>query len=181
MPVSTHLNNKILKFFLSFVGLTLVWFMAYEFYIKHNGKLDELITVITTKFIILLLNFSGYSSFYTPARQLGETYIYINQSTAPIVRMGASCNGLELFVLFIFYIIAYPGKWKYKIPFMIFGIALIFMVNVLRSYWLTLMSYHHSPYFDLFHRYIFIFLIYGVVFLLWMIWAKYYSNRGYVQ
>jgi hypothetical protein len=38
------------------------------------------------------------------------------------------------------------------------------------------LAINRSIYFELFHRYIFIFLIYGTIFILWMIWANYLSK-----
>jgi exosortase family protein XrtF len=172
-------NKPIIKFLLIMGGSTAIWFLAYEFWLKPAGKLDHYITLHVSDMICLLLNITGYDTYYKTTLKLGETLIYFSPAIKPVVRMGASCNGLELFVLFIFFVAAYPGKWKYKIPYLIAGIIIIHFINVLRSYWLTLMAYHHSPYFDLFHRYIFIFMIYGAVFVLWMLWANYYSKKGH--
>ncbi|MFN4973005.1 MAG: hypothetical protein ACK45I_05070 [Bacteroidota bacterium] len=166
--------------FLTIMGtLSIIWFVVYEFSLKANGKLDKYITVHVTEYVCFMLNVSGYETYYKTTLRLGEAYIYFVPKIKPVVRMGASCNGLELFVLFIFFVVSYPGRWMYKIPYLISGLLVIDIINILRSYWLTLMAYNRYPYFDLFHRYIFIAMIYGAVFGLWMLWANYFSKKGY--
>lgn len=176
-----QLAKPLIKFLIVMGALTLMWFVTYEFALKTNGMLDNYITLHVTDAVCFLLNLSGYETYYKTTLRLGEAFIYFTPKLKPVVRMGASCNGLELFVLFLFFIVAYPGRWVYKIPYLILGLLFIDVINILRSYWLTLMAYNHYPYFDLFHRYIFIFMIYGAVFGMWMLWANYFSKKGYEQ
>ncbi len=181
-------NMPLKKNFISFLLLLLsvyaIWFVAYEFYLKPSGKLDHLLTEYVTIGICFLLDIGGYTSYYTIALKPGETYIFISTQILPAVRIGASCNGLELLALFSIFILCYPGNFLLKIPFISIGILILHFLNILRNYWLTLMSLHHYPYADIFHRYLFIFMVYGCIFLLWMVWTNYLStlnNHGKKQ
>lgn len=165
------LNQKLLKFlFLSFL-LYGVWLLSYEFILKPVGHLDHFITENISYFICLGLDLFGFTPHFSIAEKLGETFIFLNNSTFPLIRVGASCNGLELLVLFSIFIICYPGNFKSKLWFIPAGCLAIHTVNILRNFILTLMAEAKSPYFELFHRYVFIFLVYGIIFLLWMWWA----------
>ena len=169
-------QHKLLRFLLLITSLYAVWFITYEFVLKPNGILDKHLTNWTCYGVTFCLNLFGYDSYYILSKKLGNAYLFIQPSSAPIVRVGASCNGQELFALFFFFIMAYPGKWKLKIPFMTVGFILVYLANIFRTYCLVVLAYHKSPLYDLFHRYIFIFFIYGLVFLMWMLWANKYSK-----
>lgn len=166
------LNKKLFKFLLFTVALYGLWLVSYELLIKPSGRFDHLITENITYFICWLLDLTGYSAHYTLAEKWGETYIFLVPETKPLIRVGASCNGLELLVLFAIFIICYPGPLKSKAWFIPFGLLIIHVLNIARNYILTLMEIHKSPYFEFFHRYVFIFVVYGVIFLLWMWWAN---------
>ncbi|MEI6508503.1 MAG: exosortase family protein XrtF [Bacteroidota bacterium] len=169
-------EKQLIKFLLFSVGLYLVWFVLYEFWLKNDGHLDQLITENITIIISWMLKLTGYDVHYTQAHKLGETFIFLNPNIFPFLRVGASCNGLELFILFTIFIICYPGNAKVKLVYIIIGNIIIHLLNIFRNYILALMVLHQSTYFDLFHRYVFIFFVYGSIFILWMIWTNKYSK-----
>jgi len=170
--------NKPLFKFLLLISLSYsAWFILYEFKLKPQGKLDHFVTEYVTIGICNILNHTDHPCHYTIALKFGETYIFTDDRILPAVRVGASCNGLELLVLYALFIICYPGRWKYKIPFILIGLILIHLLNILRNYWLTLMSLNHSSWYEVSHRYLFIFMVYGFIFSLWMLWAIKFSKR----
>ncbi|TAE87021.1 MAG: hypothetical protein EAY81_04715 [Bacteroidetes bacterium] len=165
--------NKQLLRFLFLTGITYVlWLVTYEFFIKPSGFIDHLITENISYFICLFLDWLGYPSHYNIAQHVGETYIFLNQNTFPLIRVGASCNGLELLVLFSIFIVFFPGKITTKAWYIPLGLLVIHALNIFRNTMLTLMEIHQSIYFEFFHRYVFIFMVYGVIFLLWMWWVN---------
>ncbi|MES2559848.1 MAG: archaeosortase/exosortase family protein [Bacteroidota bacterium] len=164
--------------FLCIVGVLCgAWFISYEFFIKPHGWVDSQITHWVTVGVNLMLNITGYDSHYVVSPIPGNAYLYIAPYVKPVVRVGASCNGLELFALFMCFMIAYPGKISHKLLFISIGLIIIHIANLFRTYWLVLLAYYRSPYYELFHRYVLIFFIYGLVFGLWMLWANKYSKR----
>jgi exosortase family protein XrtF len=166
------MNKAFIQFLAATIGLYLVWFGLYEFVLKPNGRLDHLISENITIITCYFLNLMDYEAHYTIARKLGETYLFLGNNIMPTVKIGASCNGLEMLMIFNIFIICYPGNPVIKALFIIGGDLLIHGLNILRNFVLTLLTMHRSVYFDLFHRYVFIFLIYGFIFILWMWWAN---------
>lgn len=169
-------EKPLIKFLLLSVGLYVTWFGLYEFILKPDGHLDNLITNNISWFMNIALRLTGYDVQYTPGFKLGETLFLLNPNPHPFLRVGASCNGLELLVLFSIFIICYPGSSKHKVWFIVGGNLIIHFLNIFRNYVLAIMSIHKSEYFDLFHRFVFIFMVYGAVFLLWMLWANKFSK-----
>lgn len=169
-------QNKRLITFLLYTGLLYGgWLITYEYFLKPWGVLDQLITENISYFLCVGLDWMGYNPHYSIARHVGETFIFIGSEINPIIRVGSSCNGLELLVLFAIFVICYPSK-KQKLIFILFGLILIHAINIIRNFILTIMAIHKSPYFDFFHRYIFVFLVYGIIFLLWIWWTNYQNN-----
>jgi len=169
-------EKKLIQFLLLSIGLYFLWFGLYEFYLKNEGHLDQVITENITIVMTFFLKLTGFDVHYMNSYKLGETYVFLGQNKYPFLRVGASCNGLELLVLFTIFIICYPGSSKYKIPYIIVGNICIHILNIFRNYVLAILSIHKSEYFDLFHRYIFIFMVYGFVFWLWIFWSNKFSK-----
>jgi exosortase family protein XrtF len=170
-------KNKMLRFVLIF-GLSMIfWFIAYELYLKQLSIPDKYLTKALSQHVCMITEWTGKTCSYTDANKPGETYIFIEPLLRQTIRIGNSCNGLEIYIIFVLFIIAYPGRWQYKFPYIFGGLTIIYSINVLRTYWLTMMAYYKYPHYDIFHRYVFIVLVYGLVFSLWMIWANKYSNK----
>ncbi len=178
MQISISHKDKTLVYFLLKVAvLYLGWYAAFEFLIKPDGRLDDIITKNISQGIVYLMNLTGIDTYFTQARKIGETWIWVAGGSKPLVRVGASCNGLEPLVLFAIFIIAYPGKVKHKLWFIPAGLIIIHIANILRNYWLSLMLYHQKmEMFHLFHRYVFVFLIYLLIFGFWVLWANKFSK-----
>ncbi len=169
-------EKQLIRFLITAVGLYVLWFGLYEFWLKPDGHIDQLITENISIVISKLLQWTGYDVHFTSARKLGETYMYNSNDPFPFIRVGASCNGLELLILFTIFIISYPGNSKHKLLFIGLGLIGIHILNILRNYWLALFVLHNEmELFDLFHRYVFIFMVYGAIFLLWMLWVNKFS------
>jgi exosortase family protein XrtF len=175
------LKNPVFKFLTLTILLYFAWLLLFELIIKPWGHLDHVLSENISFFICNGLDLIGYQPHFSIAENLGETYIFLSSSTYPVIRVGASCNGLELLILFTIFICCYPGKWSHKVVFITAGLLVIHTLNIVRNIILTLMAIHHSPWFDLFHRYIFIFVVYGAIFLLWMWWANYQRKNSVIH
>lgn len=91
--------------------------------------------------------------------------------------IGDNCNGITLFALFSWFIVAYKGKIKYKIPYILLGIVSIELLNVIRIVGLAILDTVSREWTEFNHTYTFTILIYGFIFLLWMIWVNKYSEK----
>lgn len=176
-PIISDKDKPLLYFLLKIGILYGIWYLLYELWIKPAGSFDHIITEYITQSMVFMLNHTGYISHYTIAQKLGETYLFIEPQLLPVVRVGASCNGLEPLVLFGVFIMAYPGKMWLKWIYIPSGLILIHGINILRNYILTLMAYYHNPNYDLFHRYVFVIVVYLIIFGFWVLWTNYFSKK----
>ena len=92
-----------------------------------------------------------------------------------VARIVEGCNALSVIILFVSFVIAFKGKLKPTLLFIIFGSLLIHIFNVLRISMLCMALQNFPQYDSLLHDVIFPVVIYGLVFLLWIVWVNKYS------
>lgn len=92
-----------------------------------------------------------------------------------VSRIIEGCNALSVIILFIAFVIAFTGKFKTTVIFILIGSVIIHILNVLRIAFLNIAFYHFPEYEHVLHGVIFPLIIYSVVFLLWVIWVNKYS------
>ena len=95
-----------------------------------------------------------------------------------IVRIIEGWNGISVIILFVSFVIAFSGKFKVTVLFLVLGSVIIYTVNLFRIVLLTLGLYYYPWHGELLHTVIFPAVIYGIVFLLWMLWVNKFSNLG---
>lgn len=93
------------------------------------------------------------------------------------VNVNAGCDGLEIIVLFIIAVITFPVAFIKKIPAIILGSILLFLINLLRILALFYIGYNYNDKLDLFHNDIFPLIIIIFEFLLWVFWIKWASKK----
>ena len=93
-----------------------------------------------------------------------------------IVRIIEGCNALSVIILFVSFIIAFSGKIKPTILYIIGGSILIHILNVFRISLLCILMYYFTNQGHVLHGVFFPLFIYGVVFMLWIIWVNKFSK-----
>jgi len=161
-------NSDITKFILKVAGIFLLWYVVYELWVLPNGWIDEPLSKNIASVSAGILAFFGESVFYYD-RVLG-----IHGGAG--IEVVDGCNGIAAIGLFLGFIYAYPGEWTPRILFSIFGIAVIYLVNVARIVTLSYIQVYWPSIFDFSHDYSTTAIFYVVIFILWMIWANYGSG-----
>lgn len=121
-----------------------------------------------------LLNSIGYNSEIIP--HTGEPSMKIIINGEFVARVIEGCNALSVIILFLSFIIAFAGKLKTTIFFGFAGCIIIYAFNLIRIVILSVGLYHYPDQEYLMHKVIFPMLIYGTVFLLWMVWVNRFSK-----
>lgn len=168
-------QNRFLKFLLisSFVYISL--YFLYEFGIKRHTLIDQSFIRIIINTSESILHFLGYTTFKVLSDNEFQV-IGIDGSNG--VWVGAACNASTLFFLFAVFVLAYPGHQKSKIWYVPLGILSIHFLNILRVTALALIAFYKPELLDLNHTYTFTFIVYGYIFLLWMLWANKYALKN---
>jgi len=99
--------------------------------------------------------------------------LYINNIRT--VHVGYPCNGISIFIVFISFIIAVPGKIKDLSWFIPLGILSVHSINVLRVFCLAVIYLYDKSLVDFNHKYVFTAVVYTWVMLLFRYWIKRFS------
>lgn len=92
--------------------------------------------------------------------------------------IGSGCSGLELFLLFLGFILLMRGRLKDKLWFVPLGFLGILILNIIRIILLSIIYYHTPQYLDFNHKYTFVIIVYGAIFGLWVLWVNKFANRA---
>lgn len=75
-------------------------------------------------------------------------------------------------MLFVGFIIAYPGKIYFKAIYSFIGIILIILLNISRCTALAMLHNAYPQLTEFAHHYVFKIIVYGLVFYLWIQFVK---------
>lgn len=160
-------NRLLFRFLLVAAAMYLVWFFGYEQWLALDGRLDMALCRHIASSSATVLRAVGFNAAVNTAY---PTVVMMNGQNAVIV--GIPCNGLVLYALFGGFVLAFPGPWRTKLWFIPAGMALIWVLNVLRVGALALNHYYAHESVDFNHHYTFTFIVYACIFGLWMLWAR---------
>jgi exosortase family protein XrtF len=79
-------------------------------------------------------------------------------------------------ILFAAFIFAFSNRLIKTFLFIITGLFLIYLLNITRIALLSYALYYYPTYEELLHGTIFPLFIYGIVFLLWIVWVTQFSG-----
>lgn len=157
------------KFFLTYLVLTII----YQLYIVNIC--NDCIDAITHNVSILTDNFSSFIGFNLSMLKDGNQYkiIYENKAVARIIE---GCNAVSVIILFISFVIAFSGKWKQTLLYVFIGSLFIYLLNILRIVLLSILIFHYPNQEHILHGVVFPLIIYGAVFILWVVWVNKFSK-----
>lgn len=165
-------DKALIRFLISALIIYVLWYFVYTLWLHPWKKLDLLVInnlIDISSSILVFFNFRLIDFPYSEdIRTMG-----IDGSHG--LWIGDPCNGITLFALFTGFIIAYPGKIKWKLLYIPFGLITIHLINVFRIVSLSLITFYAPRYLDFNHTYTFTILVYSYVFLLWYYWTA--NNR----
>jgi exosortase family protein XrtF len=164
-----------LVFLFTFFGSYILLTFCYQFFLNsfEDGKADTVTRLVA-------LNTEEVISWFYKAIRIEEvanepffTVFFQNQN---IVRIVEGCNGVSVMILFVSFVLAFSGNVKNTLLFVFGGSLIIYILNVLRIAVLTILIYNFPGHVDLLHDIVFPMMIYGVVFVLWVIWVNKFSK-----
>lgn len=160
------------KFFLSYLLLTFIYQSYLNQFESKQMEVDDITVTVANQSATVLSWFDSQS--YT-APNLREPSVKLFYKNKYISRIIEGCNALSVIILFIAFVVAFSGKLKNTLLFIIFGSGLIYLLNIFRIVILCMAMYSFPEYQNVLHSVVFPLFIYGIVFILWIIWVNKYS------
>lgn len=170
------------RFILRAVTILIVWKLLYLIFLLPHRVLDKPLSYAVAAGTVWALNAFTHSQDYSNKSEIGNVPVDNEITATPleniyyhgrnIVSIEDGCNGLELIVLYIGFIVCMPAVMKRKLIFSIGGAVLIYVVNVIRCAGVTYIILYYPKFADFAHHYIFTFIVYGLIIVLWLIFSK---------
>ncbi len=145
----------------------------YSFYLtqaKDGVYPPDFITNLVAKQSSSLLKGVGYEAAVAPHEAQPTMKLFVEGQY--LARIIEGCNAMSIIILFIAFVVAFGQGIKKTTLFILGGAVLIYGVNIIRIAILAIMLYHYPQYDSVLHSVVFPGIIYGMVFLLWMVWVR---------
>jgi len=174
LPIRLFLGKAVLLFVL--------WKLVYTFFLSDIRLLDQPLTEHVGEASVFVLNGLGDMSGFSAKNEV-STYIegagLVTQKASQIyhydrlvLHIADICNALELMILYIGFIVCMPSGFWRKVFYIIIGVILIDIINILRCVGLIYLREYYHAYFDFAHHYLFKATVYTATFLMWMFYAR---------
>ncbi|WP_268848953.1 exosortase family protein XrtF [Flavobacterium aestivum] len=158
-------------FFLTYALLAFLYQLFLDGFEK--GKVDS-ITRLVAQNTETVLSWFHKSVFIKEDSK--EPFFTLYYQQKGLVRIVEGCNGVSLIILFISFIAAFSGSLKNTLLFIFGGSLLIYVLNVVRIAILIILIYYFPGKTHLLHGVLFPLVIYGLVFILWIVWVNKFSK-----
>ena len=160
------------KFAASYLILTFIYQSYLSQFDVNKMEVDDFTQLVANQSQKMLSLIDNYSFTESNSKEASVKLFYQGKWTARIIE---GCNALSIIILFISFIIAFSGKLKPTIFFIICGSLLIYFMNIIRIALLCVALHNFPNNKSIFHDIIFPLVIYGFVFMLWILWVNKYS------
>jgi exosortase family protein XrtF len=168
---------------LMFVGKFLALYFAgnilYGIYVESHGRRPDDITRFVTDQTVTLLNVCGYNTRAEDDPSL--PHVGIKNQQFIVLNVFEGCNGVNVIIVFVAFLVAFGGPVKKMILFIIGGCLLIHIFNLMRIALLFYLARHNSSHFYYYHKYFFTATLYLVVFVLWVIWVIRFNEKRNIK
>lgn len=158
-------------FFAAYILLTVV----YKYYLDSFGEneIDGITSVVGSN-VYWLMDF--FNCNVLVQKNLSEPYLEVWYNNVNVVRIVEGCNAVSVMILFVSFVLAFSGKLKTTLLFILSGILFIYILNVVRIAILTILLFRFPEKEHLLHGVLFPLIIYGLVFILWVVWVNKFSR-----
>jgi exosortase family protein XrtF len=164
LPLKARLQHPLARFFVVLVVVYVIWFVVYEVWVGPDGRLDEWLSLRVAAVTAGFLNVLGWEAF------VAGRHLWMEGISGVLVV--DDCNGVSSLGLFVAFVLAFPGPWRARLWFVPLGIALVYVVNVVRIAGLVVIQAHAPAAFDVAHEVGFTLIFYAAIFGLWVVWTR---------
>lgn len=164
----------LIKFFSTYIGFTFL----YQLYLNQFDSLIHYQVDDFTYFVAQQVHKTLLFFNYDSSIQLheGQPSVKLFLNTIYIARVVEGCNAVSVIILFMSFVIAFSGKFKHMMFFIIGGSLIIHFLNIFRIALLCVALFYYPEQEHILHGVVFPLFIYGCVFGLWVIWVNKFSS-----
>lgn len=162
-------------FLARFLGIYIAGNLIYGLYIESLGPHPDWLTSTATHQTSLFLNWCGEQTS-ADVNPYGPT-VFLNIPGDTVLNVFEGCNGLNVMIVFVAFIVAFGGRRKAMWWFVPSGLLIIHLANIARIALLYVTALQYEDYFYYIHKYFFTAILYVIVFCLWGLWIFKFNDR----
>jgi exosortase family protein XrtF len=177
----TAIPRPVLQFLKRALLIFVIWKIIYHVFLFNARVIDAPLTHITSQSTAKVLAWiypHNQLAVYEECKPLPTNpkelvcMDFITMNSKKVVGIADACNALELYVLYIAFLICYPSSFKRIVLFSLSGMAIIYIANIARCAGLAVMNIHQNKLTDIAHHYVFKTIVYALIFVLWVMYTK---------
>ncbi len=141
-------------------------------------KLNAVHTAVVYPWTGLLAQASAFLMSMFDQDVISHGQMLQSQSTGFAVSIESGCNGVEAAIILVAGIIAFPAPLRLKVLGVVFGVAAVQVVNLLRIISLYYLGKWDTAVFEFAHLYLWQALIMLDVLVVWLLWMRAVARRS---
>ncbi len=160
----------------------MVWELAHNIFLLPNRVVDRPLSIFVANHTASLINIlegrrlayctTEGSFIYDEGGRIFYEKAVLFLGPNRLIGIADACNGLNLLVMFVGFIIVFPSKIYVKLIYAIVGIVAIMLLNITSCTGLDLIHNSYPSFTDFAHHYVFILVTYLAIFLMWYWFVK---------
>ena len=162
----------LIKFLLSYFIVTIIYSHYLNQYHTQKNEADGITYFVAHQTENILVFFGANCEIINQESEPSYKIIYNSKYIARIVE---GCNSVSVIILFAAFIFSFSNKFIATFLYIFLGSIVIFILNIFRIALLTAGLYKYPEYGIFLHDILFPLVIYGLVFVLWIIWVIKFS------
>jgi exosortase family protein XrtF len=159
-----------LMFLVKFLGFYLIANLVYGVYVTMYAPSTDPITKAVTEQSAWVLTMLGWPATTALLKDIANVPILYNNQA--IVSVYEGCNGINVSIIFLSFLLAFGPPRKSLYWFVPAGLMVLHVSNLTRIVLLFLVTLYQPRYAYITHKYFFTAAIYGVVFIMWLVWLR---------
>lgn len=157
-------------FLVKFISLYLIGNLVYGLYITSYAPFPDPVTSWVTEQSSAILHIFGYDT--ETSLQIGKPNVLVSLDGKSIIAVFEGCNGLNVMIIFVSFVLAFGPINKKLAGFMLSGLVAIHIANLVRIIVLFFIALSFPDYLYFLHKYFFTAFLYVVVFAFWYFWVS---------
>lgn len=164
--------KPVILFIVKFFAVYFILLIGYNHYLSsyHSKNQQDPFSKNVAFWSVAAAKTLGFDAKLADDKLLPRTWIYMDKQ--PTCYINEGCNALSIMILFAAFVAAFFTGWVRTTAYILAGWAMIYGMNILRIVLLSYILRHHPQYGKTAHDYLFPMVVYGVVFLLWVLWVR---------
>lgn len=168
----------VIRFIFTFLGTYLLLALIYNLYLQNFDSstwYPDYLTHLVAIQSEALVDAFGYESELRSGYPEATMHLMVEDKF--VARIIEGCNAASIIILFVSFMLAFMGKIKTTILFTFAGSVIIYITNILRIAFMAIGIHEYPQHAHFLHSIAFPLVIYGAVFLLWVLWILIYAKQ----